>query len=158
MFEETHPAAHTTIEELLKAKPEALAERIARLQGYVYVPRGGSYSVDGWFVIANQNSLLVHPGDQFYVRAPQWVSDATAACELLEEIRRAGDPVCVLFIPENYDRAGRYEIKIYLHDGEAASEWSHVWADALPIAACIAYILWKENRRKPQLNVDFNCV
>lgn len=135
------------IEKLNRLKPEGLERQIAKHKGLVYVGKDETYEREDWILLCRAPAI-VFPAEKRYEPVPPWVTNVITAMGLLEEIRQAGDPVCVLMVPEGYERADRYEVKVYRHTESGDGAWIHAWAGDLPRAACIAYILWQERRVK----------
>lgn len=135
-----------------RLNPSGLEQRIATIKGYVYLePREVYESKDGrWTLLSGDNPALVIPDKQRHEPVPPWAREEGAALTLVEEIRRAGAPVCILCLPEGCERNGRYEVKIYVLKEDGFQPFICTWAEELPRAIAMAYILWEERRVKPK--------
>jgi hypothetical protein len=73
---------------------------------------------------------------------PNWPRDIAAAWELVEEMRRAGYPVALMAIPEEYERHNMHEAKVYRKD--CAKSLVYEYGASPAEAICNAYISWRE--------------
>lgn len=140
------------VDRLDRLNPSGLERRIARIKGYVYLePRETYESKDGrWTLLTGDNPTLVIPDEQRHEHVPPWARESGAAMTLVEDIRQTGATVCILCLPEGCERNGRYEVKIYVLKEDGFQPFIYTWADELPRAIAIAYILWEERRVKPK--------
>lgn len=73
---------------------------------------------------------------------PDYPSDIAVAWGMVEEIRRAGFPVAVLAVPDDYERKDVYEVKIYKGVNPEDPIYTSAYAPALAI--CRAWMIWDE--------------
>jgi hypothetical protein len=71
---------------------------------------------------------------------PNWPIDRSAWLELMEEIQAGGAAVCMGYDTESKKWYAAWNV----FGSDAANDWMMFEADTLQVAACNAYLAWKE--------------